>query len=212
LKAASYADHPTETKSAEDLFSTSCEDIKASHTNVCDRTVRNWLREIEFRYRKAKHKPSLTPKQEKTRLQWAKEKQSWTVDDWMKVVFSDESRICIGQGDDAGMFVWCHPNETYKDDCLKKTSKFPQSLMIWGCMSGKGPGQMAIITSTINAQVCVEILDNFLISSIESRFGNDNFQDDNASCHRAQSIKTFLQEKNINSMTWASKQCRSQSN
>ncbi|KAL7380620.1 hypothetical protein ABVT39_020779 [Epinephelus coioides] len=101
--------------------------------NVCDRTVRNRLKEMGFTYRKAKRKPSLTPKQKKTRLQWAKEKQSWTADDWMKVIFNDEPRICIGQGDDAGTFVWCRSNEIY--DCLKKTCKFPQSLMIWGCMS-----------------------------------------------------------------------------
>uniref|UniRef100_A0A3B5PSX5 Transposase Tc1-like domain-containing protein n=1 Tax=Xiphophorus maculatus TaxID=8083 RepID=A0A3B5PSX5_XIPMA len=74
--------------------------------NVCDRTVRNRLKEMGFQYRKAKRKPALTPKHKRTRLQWAKERQSWTVDDWMKVVFSDESRICIGQGDDAGTFVW----------------------------------------------------------------------------------------------------------
>ncbi|CAJ0951568.1 unnamed protein product [Ranitomeya imitator] len=104
--------------------------------NVCDRTVRNRLKEMEFTYRKAKRKPSLTPKQKKTRLQWAKEKQWWTVDDWMNVVFSDESRICIGQGDDDGTFVWCRSNEIYKDDCLKRTCRSPQSLMIWGCMSG----------------------------------------------------------------------------
>uniref|UniRef100_A0A3Q1GH88 Transposase Tc1-like domain-containing protein n=1 Tax=Acanthochromis polyacanthus TaxID=80966 RepID=A0A3Q1GH88_9TELE len=48
---------------------------------------RNWRNGIK--YRKAKQKPS--PKQNKTRLQWAKEKQLWTVDYWMKVVFSDES-------------------------------------------------------------------------------------------------------------------------
>uniref|UniRef100_A0A3B5PUG8 Transposase Tc1-like domain-containing protein n=1 Tax=Xiphophorus maculatus TaxID=8083 RepID=A0A3B5PUG8_XIPMA len=72
--------------------------------NVCDRTVRNRLKEMGFQYRKAKRKPALTPKHKRTRLQWAKERQSWTVDDWMKVVFSDESRICIGQGDDAGTF------------------------------------------------------------------------------------------------------------
>ncbi|CAJ0966607.1 unnamed protein product [Ranitomeya imitator] len=76
-----------------------------------------------FTFRKAKRKPSLTPKQKKTRLQWATEKQSWTVDDWMKVLFSDESRICIGRGADAGTFVWCRSNEIYKDDCLKKTYK-----------------------------------------------------------------------------------------
>ncbi|CAJ0960620.1 unnamed protein product [Ranitomeya imitator] len=62
---------------------------------------------------------------EKTRLQLAKEKQLWTVDDQMKVIFSDESQICIGQGYDAGTFVWCRSNEIYKDDCLKRTCKFP---------------------------------------------------------------------------------------
>lgn len=36
---------------------------------------------------------ALTPKQKKIRLQWAKEKQSWSVGDWMKLIFSDESQI-----------------------------------------------------------------------------------------------------------------------
>lgn len=167
---------------------------------VCDRTVQNRLKEMGFSYRKAKRKPSLTLKQKRTRLQWAKERQSWTVNDWMKVIFSDESRICIGQGDDAGTFVWCCSSEIYKDDCLKKTSKFPQSLMIWGCMSGKGTGEMAVVKSSINAQVYIEILDSFLIPSIENMFVI--FQDDNASCHRAKTVKAFLGERLIQSMSW----------
>uniref|UniRef100_A0A3B5QEL9 Transposase Tc1-like domain-containing protein n=1 Tax=Xiphophorus maculatus TaxID=8083 RepID=A0A3B5QEL9_XIPMA len=162
--------------------------------NVCDRTVRNRLKEMGFQYRKAKRKPALTPKHKRTRLQWAKERQSWTVDDWMKVVFSDESRICIGQGDDAVTFVWCHSSEIYEEACLKKTTKFPQSLMIWGCMSGKGTGEMTVVNSSINAQVYIDILDSFLIPSIEQMFGDDEiiFQDDNASCHRAKTVKFGL--------------------
>uniref|UniRef100_A0A672Q5G6 Transposase Tc1-like domain-containing protein n=1 Tax=Sinocyclocheilus grahami TaxID=75366 RepID=A0A672Q5G6_SINGR len=62
-----------------------------SGVNVCDRTVRNRLNKMGFTYRKAKRKPALTPKQKTTRLQWSKEKQSWSVHDWMKVIFSDES-------------------------------------------------------------------------------------------------------------------------
>ena len=46
------------------------------------------------------------------KLKWNKEKQTWCVDNWMKVIFSDESRICIGQGKDAGTFIWCYSNET----------------------------------------------------------------------------------------------------
>ena len=34
------------------------------------------------------------------------------------------------------------------------------------------PGEIAVITSTINAHVNIEILDNFLIPSIENWFGD----------------------------------------
>uniref|UniRef100_A0A3P9PNQ9 Transposase Tc1-like domain-containing protein n=1 Tax=Poecilia reticulata TaxID=8081 RepID=A0A3P9PNQ9_POERE len=50
--------------------------------NVCDRTVRNRLKDMGFQYRKAKQKPALAPKHKKTRLQWAKERQSWTSMSW----------------------------------------------------------------------------------------------------------------------------------
>uniref|UniRef100_A0A3B5RAA9 Uncharacterized protein n=1 Tax=Xiphophorus maculatus TaxID=8083 RepID=A0A3B5RAA9_XIPMA len=50
---------------------------------------------------------------------------------------------------------------------INKTTKFPQSLMIWGCMSGKGTGEMTVVNSSINAQVYIDILDSFLIPSIE---------------------------------------------
>ena len=39
------------------------------------------------------------------RLEWTEEKQLWCVENWMKVILRDESRIYIGQGDDAGTFV-----------------------------------------------------------------------------------------------------------
>lgn len=60
------------------------------------------------------------------------------------------------------------------DNCLRKTCKFPQSLRIRGCMSGICTGDMTVITSSINAQVSIEILDTFLIPSIERMFGDDD--------------------------------------
>ncbi len=64
-------------------------------------------------------------------------------------------------------------------------------------MAGGGSGnlkdevKMAIITSTINTHVYIEIPDNFLISTNENWLGDEKviFQYDNASCHRA---KLFL--------------------
>lgn len=42
-----------------------------------------------------KRKP--TPQEKKTRKQWAKEKQSLSGSDWMKVIFNDQSQICTGE-------------------------------------------------------------------------------------------------------------------
>lgn len=56
---------------------------------------------------------------------------------------------------------------------------------------------MAIITSAVNAQGDIDIFNTFLVQSIENRLGDNEviFQDDNASCHRAQCVKTFLYGK-----------------
>lgn len=60
-------------------------------------------------------------KQKKTRLHWVIAKQSLTVDDWIKVIFSDELQISTGQSNDTETFIWCHYNE-FQDDYLKKTN------------------------------------------------------------------------------------------
>ena len=53
----------------------------------------------------------------------------------MKMIFSDESRICTSQGDDAETFISGRSNEAYKDDCPKKNKNkkktqvnFPEAL------------------------------------------------------------------------------------
>ena len=82
----------------------------------------NRLNEMKFTQRKVKQKPALTHKKKKMWLNFAKKKQWGSVDNWMKVIFVDESRICIGQVDNTETFVWCHLNEAHKADCLKKTN------------------------------------------------------------------------------------------
>ncbi len=46
-------------------------------------------------FRKRAIKPLLNQRQRQKHLTWAKEKKNWTVDQWSKVLFSDESKFCI---------------------------------------------------------------------------------------------------------------------
>ncbi len=62
-------------------------------------------------------------------LTWAKEKKNWTVVQWSKVLFSDESKFCISFGNQ-GPRVWRKGGEAHSPSCLKSSVKFSQSVMI----------------------------------------------------------------------------------
>ncbi len=62
-----------------------------------------------------------------------KEKKNWTIAQWCKILFSDESKFCISFGNQ-GPRVWRKGEEAHSPSCLKSSVKFPQSVMIWGAM------------------------------------------------------------------------------
>ncbi len=71
----------------------------------------------------------------------AKEKKNWTVVQWSKVLFSDESKFCISFGNQ-GNRVWRKGGEAHSPSCLKSSVNFPQSVMICGAMSSAGVGPL----------------------------------------------------------------------
>ncbi len=81
------------------------------------------------------------------RLTWAKKKKNWTVAQWSKVLFSDESKFCISFGNQ-GPRVWRKGGEAHSPSCLKSSVKFPQSVMIWGEMSSAGVGPLCFCKPT----------------------------------------------------------------
>ncbi len=80
-------------------------------------------------FRERATKPLLKQKHHQKHLTWAKEKKNWTVTQWSKVLFSDESQFCISFGNQ-GPRVWRKSREAQNPCCLKSSVKFPQSVMI----------------------------------------------------------------------------------
>jgi hypothetical protein len=154
---------------------------------------------------KAKEKPLLTKKQKKNRYEWAKSILSWTVDDWAKIIFSDESKfdVCVG---DFRKRVIMSKEEAFHADCIKRTVKFPKGVMIWGCMSAKGLGNFEFIDGIVNAEKYQKILTNSLLPSINKLHAGENFifQQDGASCHTAKSTQKWLSDKGITVLSWPS--------
>ena len=61
--------------------------------------------------------------QRKKRLAWAKDKVNWTTEQWMNVVWSDESRFKV-LGSDGRIRVIRQVGERYHSSKVIKTKKF----------------------------------------------------------------------------------------
>ncbi len=124
------------------------------------------------------------------RLTWAKEKKNWTVAQWSKVLFSDESKFCISFGNQ-GPRVWRKGGEAHRPRFLKSSVKFPQSVMIWGAMSSAGVGPLCFLKTNLTAPVYQEMLEHFKLPSADQLFKDADFifQQDLAPAHTAKSTK-----------------------
>ncbi|KAI2647778.1 Transposable element Tc1 transposase [Labeo rohita] len=119
-------------------------------------------------------RPLLNHRQRQRRLTWAKEKKKWTVAQWSKVLFSDESKFCISFGNQ-GPRVWRKGGEAHSPSCLKSSVKFPQTVMIWGAMSSAGVGPLCFLKTKVTAPVYQEILEHLMLPSADQLFKDADF-------------------------------------
>ena len=59
----------------------------------------------------------------------------------------------------------------YNPACLKMSVKLPTSVMVWGCVSTRGMGNIVFLKSAVTAYVYMEVLESRLLSSIEYLYG-----------------------------------------
>jgi hypothetical protein len=71
----------------------------ASGSNISTRTVRQELHEMGFHSRAAAHKSKITMCNAKRRLEWRKARRHYTLEQWKRILWSDESRFTIWQSD-----------------------------------------------------------------------------------------------------------------
>jgi len=163
-------------------------------------TVRRRLRESGLIAKKIVKRPALKQKHINGRLQFVKKYKEWTVDDWARVIWSDESkinRICS----DGLRYVWDDAPGAITSRSVQGTVKFGGgSVSVWSCMSWYGPGYIALIDETLDSQLYIKILQEDLKMSIDEwGMAKDElvFQHDNDPKHTANVTKAYLEAVNI---------------
>lgn len=108
----------------------------AAKFNVHRHTMRRYIRRLGFRSRVAPKKPFLNDTHMNHRLAFAKKYRNWTVDDWKRVIWTDESSFELGKNS-RRIRVWRKTHERYSAQCLAPTFKSGRtSVMVWGGFTG----------------------------------------------------------------------------
>lgn len=88
----------------------------------------------------------------KKRLNWAQQHKDWTIEDWNKVLWSDESKFEIF-GTKKRVFVRRYSNERVADGCTVASVKHGGgSVMVWECFSGSAVGDLIKIEGILRKE------------------------------------------------------------
>jgi len=112
----------------------------ADEFEVSEQTVWRVLHAAGFTKTKPTRKPGLTVRMRALRLQFCLDHQHWTLEDWKRVIWSDETSMVLGHRR-GGYRVWRLPSEALLKSTIRERWAGYQEFMFWGCFSwdSKGP-------------------------------------------------------------------------
>lgn len=170
---------------------------------ISKKTVSRRLKAAGLHDRVPVSKPLISKKNKNKRLKFAQEHVIWTDQQWDRVYFSDESKFNLF-GSDGKKHVKRKTGERLSLKCVKKTVKFGGgSVMVWGMISSKGVGPIVRLFGTVNAEIYKQLLQQHVIGSLDLVSNQPSiFMQDNAPCHKAKKVMSYLEDEGVEVMDW----------
>ena len=170
---------------------------KKTKVKVCRKTVNNRLLAAKLPARTPRKKPLKSEKIRERRLQFALDHLNWTVDDWKKVAFSDETWC---QERENGRLQWVRRRvgEAHNPECVVNTTKHPLKVMMFGCITPTTKTKLCFIDGNVDAKKYVEVLTEVkIVQFLKDGRRLFSFMEDGAPAHRAMFTKAWQAAKGI---------------
>ena len=206
FKTSAREDRIMQCMPLKDCFKSCTEIIRVMNStscvNVSRQTVSRRLQEIGLFNRSPRKKPLVSSKNKK-RLEFANRYVIWTYENWTIVFFSDESKFDLF-GNDGKNNVKRRIGERFSAKCTKKNVMFGGgSVIVFGMFSSQGTTPLVRLQTRVNAQIYKNIVQDHVVSIIQnSGFDRDTFMQDNAPCHKAKVVMSYLCEQEFGIMDW----------
>jgi hypothetical protein len=179
--------------------------INETNKPISIQTIRNELAKENLHSRIPRFSPLISESNKEKRYLWARTYENWTVEDFKRVVWSDESTYTQFRTSGFGR-VWREPSEEFHEDCIAATVQKSFGRMFWGCFSWVGLGPLVPLEGRVTGITHRDVLANYAIPTVKfhakkvkKRFF---FQEDNAPVHTARVARSFLTSSNVEVLSW----------
>ena len=157
---------------------------------------------------KTKKKPLLSKTHAKDRLAWAKKYESWTVPDWERVLFSDETLIQLVPNS-GSQYVRRRTGKALKPECIISTVKHGGgNVKLWGCFGNYNPGTIIFIDEKLTGVLYRDILEKNMLPTAHRLIGQQFiFREDNGPQHAGEKrgckiVKEWIKQNNVTRLDW----------
>jgi len=115
-------------------------EVIAYSQGISASSVQRILKQNGYHAVKPTRKPGLNVAQKRARLAFCISHQDWTLEDWKKVIWSDETSVVLGARR-GSTHIWRKSNEAFEKSVIRNRWKGYSEFMFWGCFSWyqKGP-------------------------------------------------------------------------
>ena len=189
------------TRTNRGIYST--EIVRELGLEVTPQTVRENLRKAGIKNRVAQRKPTLTKAHRLARLEFAKKHAQKPLSFWHSVLWSDESKIVSVPN--PRRRVWRPDGEALNPKYISGTQKSGRTnIMVWGCCSAAGVGNLHYVDTRMNAEVYTQVLRENLESSRRALDLPENwvFMHDNDPKHKARKTTEWLENQGVETLKW----------
>uniref|UniRef100_A0A8C6P1G5 Transposase Tc1-like domain-containing protein n=1 Tax=Nothobranchius furzeri TaxID=105023 RepID=A0A8C6P1G5_NOTFU len=161
---------------------------------------------IRHKHRFPRHKPLLSKKNIKARLNFAKKHLNDCQDFWENTLWTDETKVELF-GRQMSRNIWRRSNTAFQTKNIIPTVKHGGgSVMVWGCFAASGTGRLAVINGTMNSTVYQNILkENVRPSVCQLKLKTSwLLQQDNDPKHTSKSTSEWLKNNKMKTLEWPS--------